>query len=124
MDYSPINFRDKLANVQEQWSPRVIAKLNDYQFKVVKLEGDSIWHTHLETDEAFIILSGELDIEFRNGNVHVREGELFVVPKGGEHKPFASTECAVLLIEPRGTRNTGDAAGERTAELDVCVQLK
>ena len=79
---------------------------------------------YLETDEAFIILSGELDIEFRNGNVHLREGELFVVPKGGEHKPFASTECAVLLIEPRGTRNTGDAAGERTAELDVCVQLK
>ena len=121
MTYIPINFKEKLAKLTEQWQPRVVAQLNDYQFKIAKLQGDFIWHSHPETDEAFIILAGELDIEFRDGKVHLREGDMYIVPKGLEHKPFAEEECSILLIEPLGTTNTGDAGGERTAEQNVWI---
>ena len=113
---SRINFREKLAMFSEQWSPRIIAQLNDYQFKLVKLQGDFVWHSHPETDEAFIVLSGEMSIELRDGRVDLRPGEMYVVPKGVEHKPFASSECCALLVEPAGTINTGDAGGDRTNE--------
>jgi mannose-6-phosphate isomerase-like protein (cupin superfamily) len=121
MEYRAINFAHKLSLFREQWQPKVVAELNDYQFKVVKLEGDFIWHRHVETDEAFIVLEGELRIDFRDGSVHLRAGEMYVVPKGVEHKPFAAREVKLLLIEPRGVPNTGDGESERTAQNDVWI---
>ena len=116
-----INFKQKFALFQEQWKPKVIAEMNNYQFKLVKLEGDFIWHDHAETDETFIVIEGELRIDFRDGAAHVGAGEMFVVPKGVEHKPYAEKEVKLLLIEPRGVLNTGGAQSERTAENDVWI---
>jgi len=121
MTYTSINFRQKLGLFDERWKPKVIAEMNDYQFKVVKLQGDFIWHDHKDTDETFIVIEGDLRIDFRDGAVHVRTGELFVVPKGVEHKPYAENEVKLLLIEPRGVLNTGHEGGERTAENDVWI---
>jgi mannose-6-phosphate isomerase-like protein (cupin superfamily) len=117
----PINLREKFGLFEEQWSPRVIAEMNDYQFKLVRLEGDFVWHQHAETDETFFVVEGELRIDFRDGAVMIGPGEMFVVPKGVEHKPFAASEVKLMLIEPRGVVNTGDAGGERTAKNDVWV---
>ena len=120
--YDPINFRQKLGLFTEQWMPKVVAEMNDYQFKIVKLQGDFVWHEHKDTDETFIVLEGRLRIDFRDGCVEISAGEMFVVPKGKEHKPFAEEEVKLLLIEPRGVPNTGDAgAGERTAPNDVWI---
>jgi len=105
----------------EQWTPKVVAEMNDYQFKIVKIEGDFVWHDHEDTDETFIVLDGDLRIDFRDGSVNVGRGEMFVVPKGIEHKPFAEKEVRLLLIEPRGVLNTGDQGGDRTAENDVWI---
>ncbi|KAB0500455.1 MULTISPECIES: cupin domain-containing protein [Pseudomonas] len=116
-----INFAEKLALFSEQWAPKVIAEMNDYQFKVVKIEGDFVWHSHADTDETFIVLEGVLRIDFREGAVVVRQGEMYVVPKGVEHKPYAEREVRMLLIEPRGVLNTGDQEGERTAINDVWI---
>jgi mannose-6-phosphate isomerase-like protein (cupin superfamily) len=121
MPHEVINFARKFELLSEQWTPKVIAELNDYQFKVVRIEGDFVWHDHPETDEAFIVLDGELRIDFRDRSVVLGPGEMFVVPKGIEHKPFAEKEVKMLLIEPRGTLNTGHAGGERTAENDVWI---
>jgi mannose-6-phosphate isomerase-like protein (cupin superfamily) len=119
--YQPINFRQKLGLINEQWQPKVVAEMNDYQFKLVKLEGDFIWHEHKDTDETFIVLEGTLRVDFRDGAVTLAVGEMFVVPKGVEHKPFAEREVKLLLIEPRGVPNTGDVGGERTAQNDVWI---
>jgi mannose-6-phosphate isomerase-like protein (cupin superfamily) len=121
MRYEAINFGRKFASFDEQWQPKVIAEMNDYQFKVVRLQGDFIWHDHQDTDETFIVLDGDLRIDFRDGAVQVSAGEMFVVPKGVEHKPSAANEVKLLLIEPRGVRNTGHEGGERTAANDVWV---
>lgn len=119
MDGVPINLRAKLASFGDHWSPRVVAELNDYQFKVAKVQGEFIWHRHADTDEAFLVLDGRLTIELRDGSVQLGEGELYVVPKGVEHRPVAAAECQILLIEPRGVVNTGDAGGEMTSANDV-----
>jgi len=119
--YRAINLAEKLGLITEQWRPRVVAELNDYQFKIVRIEGDFVWHDHPETDEAFIVLEGELRIDFRDGAVSLRQGEMFVVPKGVEHKPFAAKEVKLMLIEPRGTLNTGHAGGERMAQNDLWI---
>jgi mannose-6-phosphate isomerase-like protein (cupin superfamily) len=119
--YQAINLVEKAGMIGARWSPRVVAELNDYQFKVVRIEGDFIWHDHPETDEAFIVLDGELRIDFRDGSVLLRPGELFVVPRGVEHKPFAAGEVKLMLIEPRGILNTGHAGGERTAQNDLWI---
>ena len=121
MGYEAINFNKKFTLFDERWKPKVIAEMNDYQFKVVKLEGDFIWHDHKNTDEAFIVLEGVLRIDFRDGSVNLSAGEMFVVPKGVEHKPSAEREVRLLLIEPRGVLNTGHEGGERTAENDVWI---
>jgi mannose-6-phosphate isomerase-like protein (cupin superfamily) len=119
--YRAIDLAAKAGLIPAQWSPRVVAELNDYQLKVVRIEGDFVWHDHPDTDEAFLVLEGELRIDFRDGAVTLRAGELYVVPKGVEHKPFAEREVKLLLIEPRGTTNTGSAGGERTARNDVWI---
>jgi mannose-6-phosphate isomerase-like protein (cupin superfamily) len=121
MDCKPINFHDKLGLFSEQWQPKVVAEMNDYQFKLVKLEGDFIWHDHKDTDETFIVIEGSLRIDFRDGAVTLAAGEMFVVPRGVEHKPFAEHEVKLLLIEPRGVPNTGGAGGERTAPGDMWI---
>src|ERR1700723_3089673 len=113
-----INFSEKLGLFDEQWAPKVVAEMNNYQFKIVKLCGDFIWHDHKNTDETFIVVEGNLRIDFRDGAVNVAAGEMFVVPKGVEHKPFAENEVKLLLIEPRGVLNTGHEGGARTAEND------
>ncbi len=122
MSYKSINFSQKLGLFDEQWQPKVIAEMNDYQFKIVKLQGDFVWHEHKDTDETFIVLDGKLRIDFRDGAVDISAGEMYVVPKGVEHKPFAEKEVKLLLIEPRGVLNTGDATtSERTAQNDVWI---
>lgn len=119
--YQAINFEEKIGKLDGYWQPRVMAEINDYQFKIVKIEGDFIWHDHPDTDESFIVLKGTLRIDFRDGHVLINEGEMFVVPKGVEHKPFAEKEVHMLLIEPRGTFNTGQEGGERTVNPDQWV---
>ena len=114
-----INFAEKISAISDLWQPRVVAEMNDYQFKLVRIEGDFVWHDHPETDETFIVLSGRLRIDFRHGTVVIGPGEMAVVPKGLEHKPYAESEVHLLLIEPRGTLNTGHEGGERTAQNDV-----
>lgn len=116
-----INLSRKLDLIAEQWSPRVVAEMNDYQFKVVRLQGDFIWHAHAETDEAFLVLDGQLRLDFRDGSVTLGSGELYVVPRGVEHKPYAEDEVKLLLIEPRGVLNTGAEGGERTAINDLWI---
>lgn len=105
----------------EHWSPKVIAELNDYQFKLVKFQGDFVWHQHDDTDEAFIVIKGEMQIGFRDMEVTVKEGELFVVQKGIEHITRAKDECHAMIIEPRGVVNTGEAGGDLTANNDVWI---
>jgi len=113
--------KQKLSLFSEQWSQRVVAEMNDYQFKLAKLEGDFIWHAHADTDEVFLILDGQLRIDFRDGAVCLSSGDMFVVPKGVEHKPFAENEVSVLLVEPRGVINTGSENNERTRANDVWI---
>ncbi|NIJ77570.1 mannose-6-phosphate isomerase-like protein (cupin superfamily) [Xanthomonas campestris] len=119
--YAPIDFSDKLALLSQHWSPRVVAEMNDYQFKLVKLQGAFVWHQHADTDEVFIVLDGNMTIEFRDGVVALSTGQMHVVPKGVEHRPAAERECSVLLVEPRGVVNTGDAGGAYTADNDVWI---
>lgn len=116
-----INFAEKLQLINDQWQPRVVAEMNDYQFKLVRIEGDFLWHEHADTDETFIVLDGQLRIDMRDGSVLLSAGEMFVVPKGTEHKPYAEREVKLLLIEPRGVKNTGEESNERTAANDVWI---
>ena len=108
MQSKVINFKDKFTKFSDHWSPRVIAEMNDYQFKLVKVEGEFVWHNHPDTDEVFIVIEGELNIELPDGVVTLSSGELFVIPKGIEHKPVANKECKIMIIEPKGVVNTGD----------------
>lgn len=121
MKYEPINIKDKLATFSEHWSPKIIAQMNDYHFKIAKVQGEFDWHDHPETDEVFIILKGQLTILLREGSVTLKEGEMFVVPKGLEHKPVAEQECQIMLVEPAGTVNTGDVVSDKTAPNDVWI---
>jgi mannose-6-phosphate isomerase-like protein (cupin superfamily) len=121
MQYQPVNLADKFGKFTDQWSPRVIAEMNDYQFKLARIEGEFVWHRHADTDEVFIVLEGSMRIEFRDGAVNLEAGEMFVVPRGVEHRPSAEQECRIMLVEPRGVVNTGDAEGELTAENDVWI---
>ncbi len=121
MSYDAISLREKFAEFSATFQPKVIAQMNDYQFKLARVKGDFVWHSHDETDETFIVIEGEMAIDFRDGRVVLREGEMFVVPRGVEHKPFAAAECKIMLIEPVGTVNTGDAGGEMTAPDDAWI---
>ncbi|TRX75264.1 cupin domain-containing protein [Pseudomonas mangiferae] len=117
-----VNLAQKASLIEQQWSPRVVAEMNDYQFKVVRIEGEFIWHSHPETDEAFLVLEGTLRIDLRDGCVHVSAGELYVVPRGVEHRTAADGEAKVMMIEPRGILNTGHEGGERTAVSDLWIE--
>jgi mannose-6-phosphate isomerase-like protein (cupin superfamily) len=121
MNYQSINFNEKLTKFSEHWSPKIIAQMNDYHFKIVKVQGEFVWHDHPQTDEVFVVLKGKLEIQLRDGSVILNEGEMFVVPKGMEHKPVAERECHLLLVEPAGTVNTGEIVNERTAASDVWI---
>jgi mannose-6-phosphate isomerase-like protein (cupin superfamily) len=121
MTSNPIDFAEKLSKFSEHWSPRFIAEMNDYQFKLVKFQGEFVWHDHKATDDAFVVLDGEMEIGFRDRVVTVRAGEMFAVLKGIEHITRAACECHALIIEPRGVVNTGDRGGVLTAQNDVWV---
>jgi mannose-6-phosphate isomerase-like protein (cupin superfamily) len=121
MNFQAINLQEKLSKFSEPWSPKIIAQMNEYHFKLAKVQGEFVWHDHPETDEVFIVLHGQLEICFRDGSVVLNEGEMFVVPKGVEHKPVAANECHILLVEPAGTINTGDVVDEKTAPNDVWI---
>ncbi|MCD0497131.1 cupin domain-containing protein [Achromobacter sp. MY14] len=118
---SAINIASKLALFSEHWRPKVIAQMNDYQFKVVKVQGDFVWHSHADTDETFIVISGRLRIDLRDGHIDLGPGEMAVIPKGVEHKPCAVEEAHLMLVEPCGVPNTGDRGGERQAPNDVWI---
>ncbi|MBV0916810.1 cupin domain-containing protein [Mycobacteroides chelonae] len=113
-----VDLGEKLALFSELWSPKVVARLNDYEVKVVKLSGEFVWHKHDETDELFLVIAGELTIQLRDRDVTVGPGQLFVVPRGVEHRPRAHGEVHAVLIEPTGVVNTGDAGGALTAAYD------
>ena len=116
-----INLEEKFALFNEHWTPKIISELNDYQIKIVKVEGDFVWHDHSETDEFFLVIEGTLFIEFEGETMELNAGELYVVPKGVQHRPYALEECKVMLIEPRGVVNTGEAESDLTATKDVWI---
>ena len=119
--HTPVNFAQKYSLFTEQWQPKVVAQMNDYQFKLARLEGEFVWHAHADTDETFIVIEGCLRIDFRDCFVELNAGELYVVPKGVEHKPYAEKEVKLMLIEPVGVVNTGDDTNDRTAQNDVWI---
>jgi mannose-6-phosphate isomerase-like protein (cupin superfamily) len=105
-----IDLAEKLAQFSDHWAPRTVAQLNDYDIMVVKVQGEFVWHSHADTDEFFLVLKGRLTIRLRARDVVLESGEIFVVPRGVEHQPFAEEETHLLLIEPSGTPNTGNPA--------------
>ena len=117
----PINLQSKFKLFIEYWSPKVIAEMNDYQFKLVKIKDEFTWHEHKDTDEVFIVIEGSMGIEFKDRTVELNEGEMIVVQKAEQHKPFATEECKVLIVEPRGVVNTGSSGRDLTAENDVWI---
>ena len=116
-----INLKEKLSMFSDHWSPKIITEMNDYQIKLVKIKGDFVWHNHEDTDELFFVIKGKMNIEFKDKTIELNEGEMYVVPKGVEHKPYAENECEVMLVEPRGVVNTGNTKGELTASNDVWI---
>ena len=122
MNYKSINFSEKLNLFNEHWQPKVISEMNDYQFKIAKIKGEFIWHSHKDTDETFIVLKGEIQIDFKDGKVVVKQGEMFVVPAGVEHRPSSNKESHIMLIEPKGVVNTGEKVNSNLrAENDVWI---
>jgi len=121
MEYSPINIKAKLDKFSDHWSPKIIAQMNDYHLKLCKFQGDFVWHDHKDTDEVFYVIEGAMRIDFRDGCVDLKSGEMFVVKKGLEHKPFAEQECKILLVEPAGTKNTGETGGDKTSQDDIWI---
>ena len=115
MSYKPINIREKLTLFSDIWAPKVIAEMNDYQFKVAKFHRKFVWHRHEDTDEAFLVINGEVRIDFRHGHVDLRPGDLFVVGRCVEHRPTSKCGADVLLIVPKGISNTGTVGGQLTA---------
>ena len=117
----PINIKSKFEQFSDHWSPKIIAEMNNYHFKLVRIQGEFIWHKHDTTDEVFIVVEGSMYIEYRDNTIKLREGEMAVVPKGKYHKPYAQNECKVLLIEPKGVINTGNVIDKMTADNNVWI---
>ena len=116
-----VNLEEKFSLLPEYWQPRVVAELNDYQFKIARVKGEFVWHDHADTDEAFFVLEGTLRIDLPDGAVEIGPGELYVVPRGVRHRPVAEDEVKLLLVEPCGVVNTGDERGDLTSESDVWI---
>ncbi|MBS71840.1 MAG: cupin [Thermoplasmata archaeon] len=116
-----INLKEKLSMFSEHWSPKIVAEMNDYHIKLVKIKGDFVWHNHDDTDETFIVIEGKMKIEFEDKTIELNEGEMYVVPKGVNHKPFAEEECKIMLIEPTGVVNTGDVVSDLTSSNDTWI---
>jgi len=116
-----INLKSKFQKFTDQWSPKVIEEMNDYQFKLVKIENDFTWHKHDDTDETFLVVEGKMGIEFENQTVELNEGEMIVIPKGKKHKPYADKEAKIMIIEPKGVTNTGDVVNELTSKNDQWI---
>ena len=106
----------KFSKFSEYWSPKVLAEMNDYQFKIAKIKGEFIWHNNTETDEVFIVIEGSMKILLKGETIQLFEGDLYVVPKGMDHKPVAEKECKLILVELKGTKNTGSETHKLTAE--------
>lgn len=121
MKRNKINLKEKYSKFTKHWSPRIIAEMNDYQFKLAKIKSEFVWHDHKHTDETFIVIEGEMTLKFRDGEIHLSKGEMFVVPKGVDHKPCAAEECKILVIEPRGVINTGDVGGKLTINAEQWI---
>lgn len=121
MDYKKINLKEKLDRFSDYWAPRIVSGFNDYHIKLVKVKGEFVWHEHPETDELFLVLDGSLEIYFRDGKVKLNEGDMFVVPKGLEHRPIVESECHILLIEPAGTINTGKIIDALTSKDNIWI---
>ena len=117
----PINIKAKFDLFKDHWSPKVIAEMNNYQFKLVKIKGEFIWHNHKDTDEVFIVIEGSMSIDFKNKTKLLKTGDMIVIKKGEKHKPYSKDECKVLIIEPKGVINTGDEGGMLTAENDKWI---
>ncbi|MFI6207962.1 cupin domain-containing protein [Streptomyces sp. NPDC051041] len=114
---TPVNIDEKLAKVTDHWSPKTVLEVNGLEFKAVKVQGDFVWHNHPEGDELFLVVRGELTIDVRDRpSAVVKAGEMFVVPRGVYHKPYAAQECEILVMDPPGVVNTGEVTGELTAE--------
>lgn len=109
-----INLDEKFSLFTAHWQPKVLGLMNDYEIRIAKIHGDFIWHAHDDTDELFMIVKGRMRMALRDKAIDLKEGEIFVVPKGVEHKPYAENECHILMIEPQGTPNTGAVENERT----------
>ena len=116
MTIEVVNLTEKFSQITDQWDPKIIAQLNNYHLKIAKIQGEFVWHSHPETDEVFLVVNGFLVIHLRDRKLNLNPGELCVIPRGVEHKPAADDECQILMVEPAGTLNTGDAGGERTVE--------
>ena len=116
-----VNIGDKLELFSEHWSPKVVARMNDYEIKLVKVKGEFVWHEHEDTDELFLVIDGRLTIQLRDGDVTLGPGEMYVVPRGVEHCPIAEGEVSAMLIEPVGVVNTGGVGGDLTAEADYSL---
>ena len=116
-----INFKSKFDKFNDHWSPKVIAEMNDYQFKLAKIKDDFIWHEHKDTDEVFIVISGVIWIEFKDETIQINTGEMIVVPKGTKHRPYATEEAQIMLVEPKGVVNTGDIESDLTAPNDQWI---
>ena len=116
-----INFKSKFEKFNDLWSPKVIAEMNDYQFKLVKIKDDFVWHDHNDTDEVFIVISGVIWIEFKDETIQINTGEMIVVPKGTKHRPYATEEAQIMLVEPKGVVNTGDIESDLTALDDQWI---
>ena len=111
-----INIKHKFSKFSEYWSPKVLAEMNDYQFKIAKIKGEFIWHNHSETDEVFIVIEGSMKILLKGETIKLSKGDLYVVPKGIDHKPVAEKECKLMLVELKGTKNTGSETHKLTSE--------
>ena len=121
MQRKKINFNSKFSKFKKYWSPRIISEMNDYQFKLVKIKGEFVWHNHKDTDETFIVLDGSMTLKFKDHKINLNAGEMYVVPKGVDHKPFADEECKILLIEPKGIINTGNNHGDLTVSEELWI---
>ncbi len=116
MNYNAIDINEKFESFNDHWSPKIIGSLNNYYIKLAKIEGHFTWHKHEDTDEIFIVNRGSMRIDFRDGNVELKQGQMFIVEKGKEHKPYAEKECEIMIFEPNTTLNTGDVKDSFTKE--------